>query len=148
MTIQPYLFFGGRCEEALAFYRQAIDAQVVMMMRFRDAPDPPPPGAVASGSDDRVMHAELRIGPTTIMASDGAGFEPPGFQGFSLFIAAADAAEAERLFTALSQDGQVTMPLGPTFFSPAFGMLRDRFGVGWMVGVPAPGQATAGQTAS
>lgn len=133
MLIQPYLFFGGRCEEALAFYAQALGAEVTMMMRFRDCPDPPPPGMIAPGSEDKVMHAAVRIGETMVMASDGDCRGSTGFQGFSLSITAADEAEAERLFAALSEGGQVQMPMGATFFSPRFGMTGDRFGVSWMV---------------
>lgn len=133
MLIQPYLFFGGRCEEALGFYTQALGAEVTMMMRFRDCPDPPPPGLVAPGSENKVMHAAVRIGETMVMASDGDCTGKPEFQGFSLSITAADEAEANRLFAALAEGGQVRMPMGATFFAPAFGMVMDRFGVGWMV---------------
>lgn len=133
MLIQPYLFFGGRCEEALGFYTQALGAEVTMMMRFRDCPDPPPPGLVAPGSENKVMHAAVRIGETMVMASDGDCTGKPEFQGFSLSITAADEAEANRLFAALAEGGQVRMPMGATFFAPAFGMVMDQFGVGWMV---------------
>jgi PhnB protein len=133
MLIQPYLFFGGRCEEALAFYAQTLGAEVTMMMRFRDCPDPPPPGMIAPGSEDKVMHAAVRIGETMVMASDGDCRGSTGFQGFSLSITAADEAEADRLFAALSEGGQIQMPMGATFFSPRFGMTADRFGVSWMV---------------
>lgn len=133
MLIQPYLFFGGRCEEALAFYKQALGAEVTMMMRFRDCPDPPPPGTIPPGSEDKVMHAAVQIGETMVMVSDGDCAGKPGFQGFALSITAKDEAEAHRLFGALSEGGQVMMPMGATFFSPAFGMAADRFGVAWMV---------------
>ena len=101
--------------------------------RFRDCPDPPPPGMIAPGSEDKVMHAAVRIGETMVMASDGDCRGSSGFQGFSLSITAADEAEADRLFAALSEGGQVQMPMGATFFSPRFGMTADRFGVSWMV---------------
>lgn len=135
MQVQPYLFFNGRCEEAVEFYRKALGAEVEMMMRFKDSPDPPPPGMVPPGSENNVMHTSFRIGDTTVMASDGCGSGPAGFEGFSLSISAPDAAAADRLFNALADGGQVQMPLGKTFWSPRFGMLTDRFGVGWMVGV-------------
>jgi PhnB protein len=135
MQVQPYLFFEGRCEEALEFYRQALDAQVEMLMRFRDSPEAPPPGAVAPGSEDKVMHASFRVGDTTLMASDGGCSGRSGFQGITLSLNLADVAEAERRFAALADGGEVQMPLGATFWSPAFGMVVDRFGVSWMVNV-------------
>jgi PhnB protein len=135
MQVQPYLFFEGRCEEAMEFYRQALDAQVEMLMRFRDSPEPPPPGPVAPGSEDKVMHASFRVGDSTLMASDGGCSGRSGFQGISLSLNLADVAEAERRFAALADGGEVQMPLGATFWSPAFGMVVDRFGVSWMVNV-------------
>lgn len=136
MQIQPYLFFDGRCEEALEFYRKALGAKVEMLMRYQEAPEAPPPGTLPPGSENKVMHSELRIGDTVVMASDGHCAGKPSFQGFSLTVTARDEAEAKRFFAALSDGGKVTMPLGKTFFSPAFGMAADRFGVGWMVIVP------------
>jgi PhnB protein len=133
MQVQPYLFFDGRCEEAVEFYRKALGAEVEMLMRFKDSPDPPPPGMVPPGSENKVMHTSLRIGDTTVMASDGNCAGHPGFQGFSLSIAVTDHAEADRLFTALADGGQVQMPLTKTFWSPRFGMVTDRFGVAWMI---------------
>src|SRR5690349_21307697 len=133
MLVQPYLFFDGRCEEAIEYYRSALGAEVTMLMRYKDAPDPPPPGMIAPGSEDKIMHASLRIGDTTVMASDGHCAGHLNFQGFSLSLTVADAAEADRVFTALADGGQVRMPLGKTFFSPCFGMVADRFGVAWMV---------------
>jgi PhnB protein len=133
MQVQPYLFFDGRCEEALEFYREALGAEVEMLMRFRDSPEPPPPGMVPPGSENKVMHAAFRIGDSTIMASDGNCGQQPRFDGFSLSVSAPDAAGAQRMFAALADGGEVRMPLGPTFFSPCFGMVADRFGVGWMV---------------
>lgn len=138
MHIQPYLFFDGRCEEAVDFYRSALGAEVEMLMRYRESPEPPPPGMVPPGSEDKVMHASFRIGDTVVMASDGCSAGQPAFQGFSLSLSVADEAAADRAFAALGDGGQVQMPLGKTFFSPRFGMLTDRFGVGWMVIVPAP----------
>jgi PhnB protein len=134
MLIQPYLFFDGRCEEAVAFYREALGAEIVMLMRFKDGPDP---AMAPRGSADKVMHAALRIGETTILASDGRCLGQPKFDGFALSLTAADAAEAERLFAALGDGGEVRMPLAKTFFSPRFGMVADRFGVSWMIYVAA-----------
>jgi PhnB protein len=130
MQVQPYLFFEGRCEEALEFYRSALGAELGMLMRYKDSPDP---AQCPAGAENKVMHTNFRIGDTEIMASDGMSSGKPNFQGFSLSITAPDLAAAERVFAALSNGGQVQMPLGKTFFSPAFGMLADRFGVSWMV---------------
>jgi PhnB protein len=130
MQVQPYLFFEGRCEEAVEFYRRALGAEVEMLMRFKDSPEPTmaPPGA-----GDKVMHMSLRIGETTVLASDGRCQGRPGFQGFSLSLTVPNNAEAERLFASLADGGQVQMPLTKTFFSPHFGMVADRFGVSWMI---------------
>lgn len=133
MNVQIYLFFDGCCEEAVEFYRRSLGAEVNKLLRYKDSPQPPPPDKVTPGSDDKIMHAELRVGDTFIMASDGCNAGTPSFQGFSLSLAASDATEAKRLFDALADGGQVRMPLGPTFWSPCFGMVADRFGVGWMV---------------
>ena len=132
--IQPYLFFDGRCEEAIEFYTKAVGAEVEMLMRFKDSPDP---AACPTGAGEKVMHASLRIGETQVMASDGHATGHPAFQGFALSLTAADAGEADRLFAALSEGGKVQMPMAKTFFSPRFGMLADRFGVLWMVIVPS-----------
>src|SRR5262245_62967706 len=133
--IQPYLFFDGRCEEALEFYRGALDAKVEMMMRFKDNPDPQP-GMCAPGSENKVMHAAFHVGDSLVMASDGMAGGKPEFKGFSLSVNAKDEAHADKLFSALGKGGKVTMPLAKTFFSPRFGMVTDKFGVGWMVIVP------------
>jgi PhnB protein len=133
--VQPYLFFDGRCEEAVEFYRNALGAEVDMFMRFKDSPEPPQ-GDCAPSSPDAVMHTSFRIGNATIMASDGRCSGQPSFQGFALSLAAADETEAHRFFSALAQGGQVQMPLTKTFWSPCFGMVADRFGVSWMVLVP------------
>lgn len=140
MQVQPYLFFDGRCEEAVEFYRQALGAEVTMLMRFADSPDPE---ACVPGAGDKVMHSSFSIGETTILASDGMCSGQPSFSGFALSLTAADEAEAERLFAALADGGEVRMPLGETFFSPRFGMVADRFGVAWMVYV-APREQNAG----
>ncbi len=133
MQIHPYLFFDGRAEEAAEFYKKALGAEVTMLLRVKDSPEPPPPGAMPEGSDDKVMHMSLQIGDAVLMGSDGGCQNAARFEGFSLSLAVADEAEAERCFAALSEGGQVRMPLTKTFFSPSFGMLADRFGVGWMI---------------
>ena len=135
MHIEPYLFFNGRCEEAIAFYKGALGAEVLMLMRNNEAPEPAPPGMLPPGSEDKVMHATLRIGTSNLMLSDGRCDGKPVFNGFSLSIDAASEAEADRLFAALADGGTVQMPLAKTFWSPRFGMVADRFGVGWMVSV-------------
>jgi PhnB protein len=137
MQVQPYLFFDGRCEEALEFYCQALGATVEMLMRYKESPEPPPPGMVPPDMADKVMHASLRIGDSTVMASDDCTHKQVSFQGFHLALSVADDAEAEQRFAALSDGGQVTMPLARTFFATKFGMLVDRFGMGWMV-IAAP----------
>jgi PhnB protein len=133
--VQPYLFFGGRCEEALEFYRTAIGAEVDMIMRHKDSPEPPPPGMLAEGFENKIMHTSFRVGSTTIMASDGCSQGEGNFNGFVLSITLPNEAEADRAFAALSEGGEVKMPLGKTFWSPKFGMLTDRFGLGWMITV-------------
>ena len=137
MHIEPYVFFEGRCEEAVEFYRTALGAEVTMLMRYKDSPEPPPPGKLPPGSENKVMHASLRIGDATVMASDGFSSGQPSFRGFSLSLSPPDEAQAEALFTALANGGQVQMPLSKTFWSPRFGMVTDRFGVGWMINVPS-----------
>ncbi len=137
MLVQPYLFFDGRCEEALAFYRSALGAEVTMLMRFKESPEPIPADMCPPGSDDKVMHASFTIGETTLMASDGRATGNPVFQGFSLSLSVPNDAEAQRLFAALSEGGKVEMPLAKTFYASSFGMVADRFGVGWMI-ITAP----------
>ena len=132
MQVQPYLFFEGRCEEAVNFYRSAIGAEIMMISRFGDAPDP---GMSSPDTANKIMHAALRIGESTVLASDGRCQGGANFQGFAMSIMAEDEGEAQQLFNALSEGGQVQMPLQKTFWSPGFGMLTDRFGVGWMVNV-------------
>ena len=128
--LQPYLFFEGRCEEAIEFYRRALGAEVLALHRYKDSPDP---AMCLPGAGDKVMHASLRIGESTVMASDGQCQASPSFRGFALSLTAASESDADRLFAALSDGGQVQMPLTKTFFSPRFGMVADRFGVSWMV---------------
>ena len=131
-AIEPYLFFEGRCEEAVEFYRKALNAEVLMLMRFKDSPDPK---ACAGSPPDKIMHGSLRVGGSTIMVSDGQGQKGPSFEGFALSIAVHAEAEADRFFNALTEGGKVQMPLAKTFWSPRFGMVTDRFGVLWMVSV-------------
>ncbi|MFC7398287.1 VOC family protein [Chelatococcus sp. GCM10030263] len=133
MQVQAYLFFEGRCEEAIAFYKQVLGAEVEMLMRFSESPDPIPPGMVTPGAENKVMHAALRIGDSLVMASDGGCTQAAQFQGFFLSLSAANEEEADRLFAALAEGGEIRMPIGKTFFSPRFGMVADRFGVPWMV---------------
>ena len=136
MQVQAYLNFDGRCEEAINFYKKALGAEVQMLMRIKDSPEAPPAGTHPPGTENKVMHAAFRIGETTVMASDGYCTGKATFQGFSLSLAARDEADANRLFAALSDGGEVKMPLSKTFFSPRFGMVSDRFGISWMVLVP------------
>ena len=136
--IQPYLFFNGSCEQAIEFYRKALGAEVEMMIRFKESPEPPPPGAVPPGFENRIMHASFHIGQT-VMACDGDSADKASFQGFSLSLSVPNEVEADRAFNALADNGQVKMPLTKTFFSPRFGMVEDRFGIGWMISV-APSQ--------
>ncbi len=133
MQVQPYLFFNGNCEEAVAFYREALGAEVESFMHYRDSPDPGMCPSGVPGVADKVMHASFRIGQTIMMASDDPTGQTTGYSGCSLSLTAADEAEADRLFAALSDGGQVQIPLDETFFSPRFGMVADRFGVSWMV---------------
>ena len=138
MKVESYLMFEGRCDEALEFYRHALGAQVTMLMRYKDNPEPAAGEGCADGSGpgpkpEMVMHAEFTVGETTLMASDGMGSGKASFQGISLALSPASEAGAQRLFNALADGGQVQMPLAKTFFSPAFGMVADRFGVCWMV---------------
>ena len=138
MKIEPYLFFDGRCEEAIETYRRVLGAEVTLLMRYRESPEPPPPGAVPPGWDDKVMHAALRIGDDALMMSDGKSAGGPQPNGFALSIGVDDDAQAKRLFDGLAEGGQVVMPLGKTFFAPSFGMATDRYGVLWMVVQQAP----------
>ena len=134
--VQPYLFFGGRCDEALEFYQETVGAKVEMLMRFRESPQPVPPGSIPAGFENKVMHSTFHIGASTLMASDGNGADQH-FSGFSLSLVLPNEAEAQRVFGALSDGGKVIMPISKTFWSPCFGMLEDRFGLGWMVSVGA-----------
>jgi PhnB protein len=132
MKIEPYLFLDGRCEEAIAFYQRVLGAEIGMLLRWKDSPEGPAEG-MPRPDGEKVMHARIQIGESAILASDGRCMGQPQFQGFALSITAKDVAEAERVFAALAEGGQVQMPLAKTFFSPSFGMVADRFGVSWMV---------------
>lgn len=132
MTIEPYLFFQGNAEEAMAFYATALGAKVEMQMRFSESPEPAPEGRLPAGFEHKIMHASILIGGARIMISDGGCMTGKPFGGFSLSLAFATADEATRAFHALAEGGRIDMPLGPTFWSPCFGMVTDRFGVQWM----------------
>ncbi len=134
MQVTPYVFYEGRCEEAIAFYKQAVGAEVQMLMRYSDAPAGP--GQCPDGSAppaDKVMHASVSIGGSTLLMSDGFAGGNPKFEGFGLSLTVASEAEARRSFDGLGKGGSVIQPLEKTFFSPAFGMVKDPFGVTWMV---------------
>jgi PhnB protein len=135
-TITPYLFFGGRCQEALEFYQKALGAKIDMMLRFNQSPDPVPEGMLQPGFENKIMHASFRIGGVFLMASDGCDAKPK-FDGFRLSLAMPTEAEAHKAFRALAEGGTIQMPLGKTFWSPCYGMVTDRFNVGWMVTVVA-----------
>jgi PhnB protein len=130
MQVQPYLFFDGRCEEAVEFYKKAVGAKVERLMRWKECPEK---NACTPQNADKVMHGHVMIGDTAVLMSDGDGKGKPDFKGFALTISAKTEVEADKLFGALSDGGQVQMPLTKTFFSPKFGMCADKFGVGWMV---------------
>ena len=130
MLIRPYLFFDGRCDEAIAFYKKAVGAEVAMLMRWKDAPDK---SMCTPSNENKVMHSCIKIGDSNVMASDGRNTGNPKFEGFALSLDAKTDDEAQTRFKALSDGGEVVMPMGPTFFASSFGMVRDRFGVHWMV---------------
>ena len=137
MKVQPYLFFDGRCEEALGFYQEKLGAQVTAKMRFSEAPEMPEPqegcGGMPPGAENKIMHAEFQIGETVLMASDGMNSGQPKFEGISLAVSFSSVEETERAFQALAEEGQIQMPLGPTFWTSSFGMVADKFGVSWMI---------------
>ena len=133
MQVQPYLFFDGRCEEALEFYKKTLGAKVEMLMRFKESPDGTNSAMCPPGSEEKIMHACFKVGDTSVMASDGHAKGKPEFKGFSLAVTAKTEAEADKFFNTLAEGGQAQMPLTKTFFSPKFGMLADKFGVGWMI---------------
>ncbi len=138
-AVQPYLFFGGCCEEALAFYEQALGAKVLMKMHFNESPDPVPDGMLQAGFENKIMHSSFNIGKMTIMASDGCN-DKSNFDGFRLALSVSTETAADSAFDALAEGGKVDMPLAKTFWSPRYGMVTDKFGVGWMVMVPGEQQ--------
>ena len=138
MKVEPYLMLSGRTEEALAFYNQAIDAKTVMVMRFAESPDKNHPMPLPPDWDKKIMHSAMTVGDTTVMLSDGMSAEAVSFAGVTLSITADDETQAKRLFDALAVGGKVFMPLRKTFWSPCFGMVSDKFGVSWMVGLDGP----------
>jgi len=135
MKIDPYLFFDGRCEEAIAFYESALGAELQMKMRYSDSPEPTPPGMLPPGSENKIMHASMLVKGAVLMLADGHCGGNPKFEGFSLSLACESPEEAHRCFDALAQGGKITMPLGKTFWAALFGMVTDKFGVGWMIGL-------------
>jgi len=135
IAITPYLMFSGRCDEALEFYVKALDAKIEMLMRFNQSPEPAPPGVLPPGFENKVMHASFRVGDICLMASDGCD-TTSHFDGFRLALSVSTEADAHRAFNALAEGGNVDMPLTKTFWSPCYGMVTDRFKVGWMVMVP------------
>lgn len=137
MQIQPYLFFQGRCEEAVEYYKKHLGAKQGRVVRYQDSPEPPSPGMVPPGGKLKIMYTEFSLGETQVLACDDATGKITGFQGFRLSLSVANESEAKRVFAALANGGEVNMPLAKTFFSPCFGMLKDKFGVGWMIIVPA-----------
>lgn len=132
MKIEPYLMFNGRCEEAISFYQTVLGAEVAFLMRFDEAPDKEccPPGA-----EKKVMHATIMVAGNALMMSDGCCDDKPAFQGISLSISVDDIEQGRTLFEQLSEGGLIEMPYAATFWSPGFGVVRDRFGVSWMVNV-------------
>jgi PhnB protein len=134
-TITPYLFFGGRCEEALDFYTKELGAEVEMKMLFNQSPEPPPPGTLRAGFENKVMHSSVNVHGARFMASDGRD-DKSRSEGFQLALTVTTEAEARKTFDALADGGKVEMPLSKTFWSPCFGMVADRFNVVWMVMVP------------
>jgi PhnB protein len=134
--IEPYLFFNGRADEAIAFYQDALGAEVAMRMTFGESPSPSPM-PLPPGWDKKVMHAALKVGDTHLMLSDADSSDAMKFNGFRLSLNCDDEASARRAFDKLAEGGSVQMPLSQTFWSPLFGMLEDKFGVGWMVGLAA-----------
>lgn len=139
MPIEPYIFFNGRCDEAIAFYEQAAGAQVEMLLRYDELPESCPEGPMPPDWKGKVMHASLNIHGARVMMSDGNTAEPLAFRGFALALTVADEATAGSVFTALAGGGHVVVPLGKTFWSPCFGMVTDRFGILWQVTIPGEG---------
>lgn len=138
MKVEPYLFLDGKCEEALEFYRDTLGAKIGMMMRYKEMPGPHEPGMIPPGAEEKIMHADFRLGDSMIMISDGRCDGSARPDGFSLAITVPSVGEADRLFNALAASGAVQMPIAETFFSPRFGMVQDKFGVSWMILADGP----------
>ena len=130
MHINPYLIFDGRCEEAFRFYEKCFKGKIIAMLTHKGTPAE---AHVPAAWIDKILHARLDIGDQVLMASDAppGRYEKPA--GFSVSLQVKDPAEAERLFNALAEKGEIRMPLEKTFWSPRFGMLVDRFGIPWMI---------------
>lgn len=141
MRVEPYLNFDGRADEAIEFYKKTLSAKVTALIRYKDHPktDGDCPGPMPPGTDDKVMHVSFQVGSSTLMGSDCHCSGKPTFAGISLTLSVRDDAEAQSVFTALSEAGKVCVPLNKTFFSSSFGVLTDRFGITWMVMVPRQG---------
>ena len=135
MRVESYLFFKGQCEEAMNFYKDTVGLEVLFMMRFSESPDQ---SMTQPGMEDKIMHASVKIGDTPLMMSDGDCNGEMEFKGSSLSIGLDNEDEAKRIFDAMSAGGTVTMPLMKTFWSPCFGMFKDKFGIDWMINVDDP----------
>ena len=140
-AIVPYLFYSGRCDEAIAFYERELGAKLEIRMTFNESPVPLPPGMLQEGFESKVMHATLKIGSMTVYMADGCD-DKPKFDGFNLAIQVETEEEAHRYFNALAKGGSIRMPLCATFWSPCYGMVSDQFNVGWMVMIPGPADPT------
>lgn len=136
--VQPYVFFEGHCEEAIEYYKKILGAEVEMLMRFKESPEPLPPGCIPPGAENKVMHARIRIGQTILLMGDARCSGKPVFQGFFLSLSVGTETEVDQIIAALGEGGKVQTPPYKTFFSPRFGMVTDRFGIGWMLLVPRP----------
>lgn len=134
-SLNSYLFFSGRCEEAIEFYKKGLGATLEFAMKFDESPSPPPPGTLQPGFEKKIMHAEIKIGDSRLMMSDGCD-DKSKFDGFRLVLTVTTETEAHKAFDALAAGGTVDMPLSKTFWSPCYGMVTDKFKVGWMVMVP------------
>jgi PhnB protein len=130
MRVEPYLFFEGKAEEAINFYRKVVDAKDVQIMRYKDSPEP---GHCPTADTNKIMHAAIHIGETLVMLSDGNCTGQPKFDGIALSLSVKTDADADRYFANLSEGANVILPITKTFFSSRFGMLKDKFGVMWMI---------------
>ena len=137
-VFQPYLFFRGRCAEAIEYYQKTLGAKEVIVMHFKDMPEKPSAGTVPPGMDDRIMHASLNIAGAELMMSDGMSSGPTDFGCMAVSHSVPDQTAVDRMVNALAKDGKIQMPSGRTFFSPYFGGVTDKFGVSWMIMVPQP----------